>query len=133
MRLTTKSEYAIIALLFIARGQASGYIRSEEICDAYSLSKKYLERILTQLKRSNVILTKRGITGGYKLNLPPEKINVADIVRLMDGPIAPLDSVSTFFYNHTILEREHKFHTVLKEIRDYTANRLERLSLRDIM
>ncbi len=133
MHLTTKSEYSLLALIYIARYQKELFIKCEDICEKYNIPKKYLEQLLMVLKQSRYIRAKRGSHGGYMLALPAEKISVAQVVRLFDGALAPTESVSSYFFSHTPLEKEKKIMKVLKEIRDYVAHRLEHLMLSDLV
>jgi len=133
MKLTTKSEYSILALLYIARNEKKGFIKIEEICSKCDIPKKYLELLFSILRQSRYIKTKRGAGGGYKLAKLASKINIAEIIRLMDGALAPTESVSVFFFSHTPLSREKKLSKVFKEIRDYIAHRLETLALSDLI
>jgi Rrf2 family protein len=133
MKLTTKSEYSILALIYIARNEKRGYIKVEEICSRRDIPKKYLELLFTILRQSRYIKTKRGASGGYKLARPASRISVAEIVRLMDGPLAPTESVSVYFYSDTPLAKEKKIIKVFKEIRDYVSKRLEHLTRADLV
>jgi len=133
MKLTTKSEYSILALIYIARHQKDGLVTIEKICSEYEISKKYLEQLLLVLKQSRYLKAKRGAGGGYSLAKPAENIAMAEIIRLMDGALAPTESVSMYFFSHTPLEKEKKIMKVFKEIRDYVANRLENLRLSDLV
>ncbi len=133
MKLTTKSEYSILALIYIARNENNGFIKIEEICSKCDIPKKYLELLLTILRQSRYIETKRGASGGYKLAKPASRISIAEIIRLMDGALAPTESVSVYFFSHTPLSKEKQLSRILKEIRDYTANRLESLKLSDLI
>jgi len=133
MKLTTKSEYSILALLYLARNERKGFVKIEEICSKYEISKKYLELLFTILRQNRFIKTKRGASGGYKLARPAEKIIVADIIRLMDGALAPTESVSRYFHADTPLSSEKKIISVFQEIRDYISNRLESLKLSDLI
>ena len=85
MRLTTKSEYAILALIFLARKEGQGFVKIEEICTCYDIPKKYLEFLFMALKQNRYIRTRRGSAGGYALARPASEISMAEIVRLMDG------------------------------------------------
>jgi Rrf2 family protein len=129
MRLTTKSEYSLLALIYIARHVPRGYARIEDICKEYGIPKKYLEQLLMILRRSGYVRTRRGAAGGYGLAKAASKISIADIIRLMDGALAPTESVSMYFYSETPLMSEKKIMSVFKEIRDYASSRLERLKL----
>ena len=129
MRLTTKSEYSLLALIYIARHAKRGYVRVEDICAEYGISKKYLEHLLMILRQSRYVKTKRGAGGGYALAVPASRISVAQIIRLMDGALAPTESVSMYFYSETPLLQETKIMGVFKDIRDYASKRLEKLKL----
>jgi len=133
MKLTTKSEYSILALIHIARNEDRGFIKIEEICSKHDISKKYLELLFSILRQSRYIKTKRGTRGGYKLAKPASKISIAEIIRLMDGALAPTESVSKYFFSSTPLAQEKKVMEVFKEIRDYVSDRLENLSLADLV
>lgn len=133
MRLTTKSEYSILALIYMARNEKRGFIKMEEICSRRDIPKKYLELLFMILKQNGYIKTKRGTSGGYKLARPASKINIAGIIRLMDGALASTESVSRYFFSDTPLAKEKKIIKVFREIRDYISNRLENLTLADLV
>ena len=133
MKLTTKSEYTLLALIYMARNEKEGYMKIEEICEKCQISKKYLELLFTILRQNRYIKTRRGISGGYKLARPASKISIAEIIRLMDGALAPTESVSRFFFSTTPLSKEKQLIKVFKEIRDYVADRLEALKLSDVV
>jgi Rrf2 family cysteine metabolism transcriptional repressor len=133
MKLTTKSEYSILALIYIARHQNRGFIKIEEICSHCNISKKYLELLFTILKQNRYLKTRRGSAGGYALAKPASQVTVAEIIRLMDGALAPTESVSRYFYSDTPLTKEKKIMKVFKELRNYVAHRLESLKLSDLV
>ncbi len=133
MKLTTKSEYSLLALLYIARHEKNGFIKIEDICADGSIPKKYLEHLFSILRGSGYLKTKRGAEGGYKLSKPAKSISAGEIIRLMDGALAPTESVSKYFYSETPLGKEKKLISVLQEIRDYISDRLEHLTLADLI
>lgn len=133
MKLTTKSEYSLLALIQMARQEDGGFTKASEICAKYSISKKYLESLLTTLKQNRYIEAKRSRDGGYRLAKPASKVVIADIVRLFDGALAPASSVSKYFHISTPIEKEKKMLAVLKDIREYVANKLEHLTLADLV
>lgn len=133
MKLTTKSEYSLLALIYIARHEKNGYIRIEEICDHYKIPAKYLEHLMTTMKQNRVVKSRRGMGGGYQLGRPARDIRIAEVIRLMDGALAPTESVSTYYYAHTPLEQEQKIMDVFQDIRNYVARKLERLRLSDLV
>lgn len=132
MKLTTKSEYSILALIYIARNEKKGFIKAEEICSKCDIPKKYLELLFFILRQNRYVKTKRGTGGGYKLAKPASRVSIAEIIRLMDGALAPTESVSKYFFSYTALSREKELIKVFKEIRDYVANKLESLKLSDV-
>lgn len=133
MRLTTKSEYSILALIYMARQGEGAYVRIEDICRAYEMPKKYLEQLLLVLRQHRVIRARRGVGGGYALARPAAEVSVAEIIRLMDGALAPTESVSQYFFSHTPLEKEPKIIGVFRDIRDYIARKLETLTLAELL
>jgi len=133
MKLTTKSEYSVLALIYIARNEKNGFIKIEEICSKCDIPKKYLELLLTILRQNRYIKTKRGASGGYKLAKPASQISVAEIIRLMDGALAATASVSKYFFSDTPLSKEKKLMKIFWEIRDFISERLEAVKLSDLI
>jgi Rrf2 family protein len=84
------------------------------------------------LKRAGLVKSQKGPHGGYRLGRPPSKIALAEVVRLLDGALAPTESVSTYFYVSTPVEREKKLLKVFKEIRDFVSTKLEKTTLADV-
>lgn len=85
------------------------------------------------LKTSGYLRSKRGAEGGYKLAKPPDKISVAEIVRLMDGALAPVESVSKYFYEPTPISKNRQLIAVFRDIRDYVSNKLEKTTFADLI
>jgi len=133
MKLTTKSEYSILALIYMARNEKNGFMKIDEICSKCDIPKKYLELLFSILRQNRYVKTRRGTSGGYKLAKPASAISVAEIIRLMDGALAATESVSRYFFSDTPLAKEKKIIKVFKEIRDYISNRLEAVTLADLV
>jgi Rrf2 family protein len=133
MKLTTKSEYSILALIYMARNDKNGFMKIDQICSRCDIPKKYLELLFMILRQNGYIKARRGTSGGYKLTKPASKISIAEIIRLMDGALAATESVSKYFFADTPLGREKKLIRVFKEIRDYISKRLENLTLADLV
>lgn len=125
MKLSRKSEYACLALVDLAEHYNSGLVRIIDISVKKSIPKKYLEQILLLLKGAGYVKSIKGASGGYKLAKPPEQISMAEIIRLIDGPLAPVESVSKYFFEHTPIEQNEKMIHLFKEIRDYVSIKLE--------
>lgn len=98
--ITNKTKYAIKALMVLADEQASGgsAFTIEEIAERSSAPKRFLEHILLDLKRAGLIGSKRGRHGGYVLIKGPRTISLAEVLRLIDGPLAPLPCLSRTAY-----------------------------------
>jgi Rrf2 family transcriptional regulator, cysteine metabolism repressor len=133
MKLSMKSEYACLALIDLAEHYTEGLVKSDEIASRKKLPKKFLDQILFILRNAGYVKSKRGINGGYRLAKDPADITIAEIIRIMDGPLAPVHSVSTYFYEKTPIEQNKKLLKLLKEIRDYIATRMENTTLADLI
>ena len=132
MKLSKKSEYACLALIDLSEHYSQGLVKIEDICNRKDIPKKYLEQIFLILKGAGYVKSKRGARGGYKLSRPPEDISIAEIVRLMDGALAPVESVSRYFYEQTPIEKHEPLLQVFREIRDYIADKMEDTSFADL-
>tara|TARA_R100000935_G_scaffold19385_1_gene37268 strand:+ start:5537 stop:6004 length:468 start_codon:yes stop_codon:yes gene_type:complete len=98
--ITNKTKYALKALMVLADEKASGgsAFTIEEIAEKSGAPKRFLEHILLDLKRAGLIGSKRGRHGGYELIKAPRLISIAEILRLIDGPLAPLPCLSRKAY-----------------------------------
>lgn len=133
MKLTTRSEYGLLALVYLARHENEGYISIETIAKAQGIPPKFLEQLMLALKRAHFVRSTKGQRGGYALAKAPRQIALAEIIRLFDGALAPTESVSENFYESTPIEKEKKISAVFKDIRDYVSNKLERTTIADVM
>lgn len=132
MKLTTRSEYGLLALIFLARQDATAYWPVEAIAQAQQIPAKFLEHILLALKRAGYVRSSRGARGGYQLAKPANKITIADIVRLLDGALAPTYSVSRYFYEPTPIEREQSLVNLFQDIASHIASVMENTSIADV-
>jgi Rrf2 family protein len=132
MKLTLRSEYALLALVYLARRETSEYVPVRTIAQEQGIPPKYLEQILLSLKRASYLRSVKGQGGGYTLAKPANRITLAEIIRLFDGPLASTGSASVFFYEPTPIEKDPNLLRVFKEIRDYVAKKLEFLTLADL-
>jgi Rrf2 family cysteine metabolism transcriptional repressor len=133
MKLTSRSEYALLALVHLARHSDEDYISVDSIARAQEIPTKFLEQILLALKRAHFLHSSKGQHGGYHLAKAPEQISLAEIIRLFDGALAPTESVSVNFYESTPIEKEKLLTKVFKDIRDYTAHKLEKTTIADVV
>lgn len=133
MKLTTRSEYALLALAYLARNEDEGFISIETIATAQGIPPKFLEQLMLALKRAHFLRSAKGQKGGYQLAKRPDQIPLADVIRLFDGALAPTESVSENFYESTPIEKEKKLTKVFKDIRDYVSNKLEKTTIADVV
>ncbi|PZQ51337.1 MAG: Rrf2 family transcriptional regulator [Rhodovulum sulfidophilum] len=98
--ISQKTKYAIKALITLAEEQAEGgsSLRIEEIANRSNTPKRFLEHILIDIRNAGVIGSRRGRDGGYLLIKSPESITISDVLRMIDGPIAPLPCLSRRAY-----------------------------------
>jgi Rrf2 family protein len=129
MKLSTKSEYALLAMIDLAENGSGQYVKITDICRRKAIPKKYLEQILLILKGAGIVKSRRGTEGGYNLARKPSEISLAQVIRLLDGALASTGSVSTYFYEETPIGKNEKLLGVFKEIRDYISEKMEKTTL----
>ena len=133
MKLTSRCEYALLALVFLGRQKTGQLSPVEEIGRAQDIPVKFLEQIMLALKRARFVRSSKGRNGGYQLAKPADQISLAEVVRLFDGAIAPTESVSEHFYEPTPLEKEKNLVEVFRELRDYAADKLEATTIGNML
>ena len=137
MRLSKRGEYGLRAMINLADAQKNSPGAMAQIKDISAQEKiptKYLEQILLALKNAGLLNSKMGIGGGYYLAKEPEKINLGHIIRVLDGPLAPVRCVSHMAYEPCGCpdERTCGLRMVMGDVRDAIANILENTSLADV-
>ncbi len=133
MKLTSRSEYALLALVYLARHSSDGYVSAETIATDQEIPTKFLEQIMLILTRGHCLKSVKGQHGGYQLARPANEIILADVIRLLDGPLAPTESVSKYFYRPTPIEKEAKLVQLFTEVRDCILNIVEHTTLADLI
>lgn len=133
MRLSRKSEYALLALIDLARNYGAEPVKIIEVANRNSIPKKYLEQIFLQLKGAGYVKSMRGANGGYELAKAPCEISLAEIIRLIDGPLASVGSASMYFFEHTPVERNERLLQIFKDIRNFVAEKLENTTIDQLM
>lgn len=96
--ISQKAKYAIRALIDLAGLRPGESRQIAEIAEAQSIPRKFLEQILLEMKRRGLVSSRRGARGGYELLRPAESINFTEVLRIIDGPIAPLPCLSMTAY-----------------------------------
>ncbi len=134
--LSKKSKYALKALIVLAKEYGQGPVLISDIARREAIPPKFLELILLELKNQGILQSKKGKGGGYFLGREPRLISVGHVVRVLDGPIAPLPCVSKTAYMRCRECRDEKscgIRMVMKEVRDATAKIMDSTSLEDIL
>jgi len=133
--LSKKAQYAFRALTTLAKNEGNGHLPISSIVKEYPISTKFLETILLELKIGGILGSKRGKKGGYFLMTKPENINLAQVIRILDGPIAPLKCVSLNFYEkcEDCNEISCGLKKLMAEVRDANLKILENRTLRNLI
>ena len=87
MQISAKADYAVRAAISLATAQPGRAVAAERIADEQLIPRKFLEAILTDLRKAGLVRSRRGAGGGHELGRPAEEITVADVVRAVDGPL----------------------------------------------
>jgi Rrf2 family protein len=132
MKISQKGLYALQAMMMLARHYQQGAIKIRDIAYEENLPEKFLELILLELKNARIVDSARGANGGYQLRRPPSEIALSEIIRLIDGPLAPFGDAEQL---RSLVDRdkEHRaLYQVFLDVRDAAARILEHTTLADI-
>jgi len=137
MKLSKKGEYALRSLinLGIAAEMDRKLVQVSELAESEQLPVKFLEQILQALKEAGIVESQRGKFGGYRLGRPAKKIFIGEVVRLIDGPLAPIGCVSQTAYEPcTCPDEAHcGLRMLMVDVRNAIANILDRYTLADVV
>lgn len=125
MRVSAKVDYALRAVLELAA--ADGLVKAERIATAQAIPQKFLENILLELRRAELVSSQRGVDGGYLLGRPASEISVADVIRAVEGPIATVRGMRPDELEYT--GAAHELRTVWLELRAAMRDVLEGTTL----
>ncbi len=133
--LSMKSQYAFKALSYLTLKFNEGPVLISEIAKKKKIPLKFLENILLELKKAGILDSKKGKGGGYFLKQRPDKVKVATVIRLINGPIAMLPCVSLYFYERckNCDEKKCGLHDMMVEVRDATLQIVENRTLQDLV
>jgi Rrf2 family protein len=133
MHLTKRGEYALRALIDLGMAQAQGrpLLQVSEMALQERIPVKFLEQILVQLREAGYLESRRGKHGGYRLRKPMDTIRIGDVVRLIDGPLAPIRCVSQTAYERcTCPDEAHcGLRMLMLDVRNAISNVLDRYTL----
>lgn len=134
--LSQKAKYGIRALLYLSRQPEGAPALIRDIAERERLPKKFLEAILLELKSAGILHSRPGKGGGYTLNRPAKTITLGRVIRLIDGPLAPLPCVSQTAYapcRDCMDEKTCTIRAVMKQVRDATAAILDETTFADLL
>jgi len=94
MQVSQKTQYALRAMFELARRHGAGPTRIGDIADRQAIPARFLEGILNQLRQAGLLRSVRGSRGGYELAVEPSQVTVGDMMRIIEGPIAPTDCLA---------------------------------------
>ena len=133
MKISQKGLYALQAMMMLARHYHQGAIKIREVAYEEDLPEKFLELILLELKNARMVESVRGAKGGYQLRRDPSEIRLSEIVRLIDGPVAPFADAEQL---RALIDRDlphQALYQVFLDVRDAVARILENTTLADLI
>lgn len=136
MNFSKKSEYALRALLELTKHYDQAVVRRAEMAEALRIPVGFLEGILLTLKHAGIVTSRRGVDGGFKLLKSPTVITLGQIIRTLDGPLAPIGCVSQTAYQKCddcpySVKHACPIQHVMLEVRNAIAAILDHYTLED--
>lgn len=134
MKLSTKGRYGVSAMYDLALHYGEGSIALKSIAARQGISENYLEQLMAVLRKAGYVKSVRGAQGGYTLIKDPADISVGDIIRIMEGPIAPVDCLLGDSEDNEYCDRADSCVTrgVWAKLRDSISGVLDSISLADL-
>ena len=133
--LTQKAKYALRALAVLGAADRRVPLPIHEVADRARAPQKFLEAILLELRRHGVLASTRGKAGGYALARPPEQIGLGDVIRIVDGPLAPIPCASLTAYRPCADCPDPEscaIRRLMRRVRDATAAILDGTTVADL-
>ena len=130
MRVSAKSDYALRALIEIARETERSAISAEELGRRQDIPHGFLQAILADLRRAGVVMSQRGQSGGWRMGRPASEVSVADVIRAVDGPLVSVYGLrpEAVTYNEAADVLQHVWIAARRSLRDV----FERVSIQDL-
>lgn len=132
MKLSKKGEYALKAVQYLSLNYERDVVQVSEISERERIPTKFLEQILLALKKAGILHSKAGVGGGYRLARPPEKISLGQVLRVIDGPLAPVGCVSQMAHKNCAEEDRCSLRGVMLEVRNAICQVLDRVTFQEI-
>lgn len=134
MKVSTRGEYGLRAMVALAKNHGQGPMSIAAMSKASSVPMPYLEQLIGPLRRAGLVESTRGARGGYRLTRAPEAVNVGDVYRIMEGPVAPMECVSEDISEQTCpLIEGCETRPVWLRMRDAIAETLDSTTLADLI
>ncbi len=133
--LTAKGKYGLKALAHLATLQPGETTQAMDIAEAHNIPKKFLDAILGDLRNAGIVFSKKGPGGGYRLARAPGEIKIGQVIRTIDGPLAPIACASRTAYQPCRDCKSIKTCTVrlmMTKVRDAMSDVLDRLTIADM-
>jgi Rrf2 family protein len=132
MNVSTKSEYGLRALIYLASTQEGKVVPAREIAEKWNVPIKYLEQILKTLKEAEIIEGQVGVGGGYRLTRSATLITAGEVIRVLDGRIAPMGCVSAYDYDPCEFESACGLRTLWARTRTAMLGVLDQTTIADL-
>jgi Rrf2 family protein len=133
MKISSRGLYALKALTHLAEAYDRGLVKIHEIAAEEAIPEKFLEGILVTLKNARIVSSQRGREGGYRLRRPPREILLGEVVRTVDGPLAPFGDAVELAYRVKTEARHAGLFDVFLDVRNAAAAILDHTSLQDLV
>jgi Rrf2 family protein len=133
LKISQKGLYALEAIMTLGHRYGTGTVKIRDIAIENDLPEKFLELILLEMKNARIVESVRGAKGGYQLRRPPSEIHLSEIIRLVDGPLAPFGDADQL-RSLIVSDEDHRaLYEVFLKVRDSAAKILESTSVADLI
>jgi Rrf2 family protein len=132
MKVSKKGLYALQALMNLTRHYPEGAIKIRKIAAEEKVPEKFLELILHELKVARIVDSERGVHGGYRLKRAPRQIFLGEVIRTLDGPLAPFGDAASLRKLVQHDKRHRGLFQIFLDVRNSAARILDHTSLADI-
>lgn len=132
MKLSTKGEYGLRAMFDLAQRVGEGPISLKSVAERQEISEHYLEQLIAGLRKAGLVKSIRGAQGGYMLAREAGEIKVGDIIRVLEGPIAPMDCVSEEDPEQCSRGESCITKNIWRKVRDSITDVLDSITLQDM-
>lgn len=132
MKISTRTEYGIRVLVTLARAEEGACLSLTEIARREKLPHAYLEQLVRDLRRADLVNATRGVTGGYRLARPPAEIAMTDAVRALEGPILEMPCAGVADFEHCDRPQPCSVHEIFQRVYESLSGTLGGTSLADV-